>query len=162
MKNTYLFSLRRVLRSHMTASGTLLVLLIGFLGFNWLSSVFNPQEINHLLLVNRSQEPFEVPLTAVLTGKVSWEQRMDQVGSGPALSGDRVNIINIERDWFLGEFALTDDSGRVLANGEIRPTGRYCGTLVIVLLPNGESQMAFNSLPNITTAASLQEFSGSE
>lgn len=146
----------------MTASGTLLVLLIGFLGFNWILSVFNPQEMNHLLIVNRSQEPFEVPLTAVLTGEVSWEKRLDQVGSGPALSGDRVSIINIERAWFGGEFSLKDASGRLLASGDVRPTGRYCGTLVIVLLPNGESQMAFNCLPNITTAASLQEFSASE
>lgn len=35
------------------------------------------------------------------------------------------------------------------------------GTL-LVLLADGESQMAFNSLPNMKTEASLQEFSGSE
>ncbi len=92
---------------------------IGFGIQDWILSVFNPQEMNHLLIVNRSQEPFEVPLTAVLTGEVSWEKRIDQVGSGPVLSGDRVNIINIERAWFLGEFSLKDASGRLLASGEM-------------------------------------------
>ena len=148
MRNTYLFSVRRVLFIHVTVSGVLLVLLIGFWGFSWLKGAFNPPDLNHLLIVDRSNQSFEPPCTLVLNGEVSWEQRLDQFGGGGASPDGRVNIINIERAWFDGDFILKDGAGRILAKGEIRPIGRYCGTLVVVLLPNGDSQIAFNSLPD--------------
>ena len=82
----------------------------------------------------------------VLNGEVSWEKRLDQFGGGGASADGHVNIINIERAWFGGDIVLKDDTGRILANGEIRPIGRNCGTLVMVLLPDGDSQIAFNRL----------------
>lgn len=148
MRNTYLFSVRRVLFNHVTVSGTLLVLLIVFWGFSWLKVAFNPPDQNHLLIIDRSNQSFESPCTLVLNGEVSWEKRLDQFGGGGASPDGRVNIINIEDAWFGGDIILKDGSGRILANGEIRPTGRYCGTLVMVLLPDGDSQIAFNRLPD--------------
>jgi len=148
MRNTYLFSVRRVLFNHVTVSGVLLVLLIGFWGFSWLKGAFNPPDLNHLLIIDRSNQSFESPCTLVLNGEVSWEQRLDQFGGGGARPDGRVNIINIERAWFGGAIILKDGAGRILANSEIRPIGRYCGTLVMVLLPDGDSQIAFNTLPD--------------
>ena len=149
MRNAYLFSVRRVLFNHVTVSGTLLVLLIGFWGFTWLKGVVNPQDQNHLLIIDRSNESFESPCTLVLNGEGSWEQRVDQIGGRGASLEGHVNIINIEDAWFGGDITLNDGAGRVLAKGEIRPIGRYCGTLVMVLLPDGDSQIAFNRIPDI-------------
>ena len=148
MRNTYLFSVRRVLLNHVSLSGILLVLLIGFWGFTWLKAVFSPADQNHLLIIDRSNQSFESPCTLVLNGEVSWEKHLDQIGGRGAVPDGRVNIINIERAWFGGDIVLKDRTGHILANGEIRPTGRYCGTLVVVLLPDGESQIAFNTLPD--------------
>ncbi len=145
MKNRYLFSVRRLLFNHVTVSGTLLVLLIGFRGFTWLKFAFNPPDLNHLLIVDRSNQSFESPCTLFLNAEVSWEKRLDQIGGRGASPDGRANVINIERAWFGGNIALKDGAGRVLANGEIRPTGRYCGTLVIVLLPDGKSQFVGQS-----------------
>ena len=148
MRNTYLFSLRRVLLNHVSLSGTLLVLLIGFWGFTWLKAAFNPADQNHLLIIDRSNQSLEPSCTLVLNGEVSWEKRLDQIGGRGASSEGQVNIINIEDAWFGGDIILKDGVGRVLAKGEICPIGRYCDTLVMVLLPDGDSQIAFNRIPD--------------
>lgn len=148
MRNTYLFSLRRVLLNHVSLSGILLVLLIGFWGFTWLKAAFNPADLNHLLIIDRSNQAFESPCMLILNGDVSWEKRLEQIGGSGASPDGSVNVINIERAWFGGDIVLKDGAGRILVKAEIRPIGRYCGTLVIVLLPDGESQVAFNRLPD--------------
>ncbi len=148
MKNTYLFSVRKELLKSMTMSRVLLGLLLVFLAYNWIHDVFNPTDQNRLLIVDRSEQAFESPCTLFLNGEVSWEKRVDQIGSRRAASNGSVHIINIQRAWFYGDIVLKDATGRILANAEIRPIGRYCGTLVMVLLPDGESQVAFNRLPD--------------
>ncbi|MEJ7593221.1 MAG: hypothetical protein WKF77_16875 [Planctomycetaceae bacterium] len=114
-----------------------------------LKGVLNPPDQNHLLIIDRSNQSFESPCTLILNGEVSWEKRLDQSGGRGASPDGNVNIINIERAWFGGDIILKDGAGRALAKGEIRPIGRYCGTLVIVLLPDGDSQIAFNVLPDL-------------
>ena len=148
MRNTYLFSVRRVLFNHVTVSGVLLDLLIGFWGFSWLKGVVNPPDQNHLLIIDQSNQSVESPCTLALNGEVSWEKRLDQIGGRGASSEGQVNIINIEDAWFGGDIILKDGVGRVLAKGEICPIGRYCDTLVMVLLPDGDSQIAFNRIPD--------------
>ena len=57
------------------------------------------------------------------------------------------SIINLERAWFSGTFRIKDREGRILAENEIAPLGRYGGTLVITLDSDGSSQFAFNEIP---------------
>ena len=59
-----------------------------------------------------------------------------------------ITIINIERAWFSGMFRIKDGEGQILAENEIAPPGRYCGTLVITLDADGKSQFAFNEIPD--------------
>jgi len=100
MRNTYLFSLRRVLLNHVSLPGILLVLLIGFWGFTWLKAAFNPADLNHLLIVDLSNQSFEPPCMLILNGKVIWEKRLDQLVGRGAPSNGRVHIINWDM-WLL-------------------------------------------------------------
>ena len=58
-----------------------------------------------------------------------------------------ITIINLERAWFSGTFRIKHGEGRVLAQSEIRPPGRYCGAPVIKLDSDGKSHFAFNEIP---------------
>jgi hypothetical protein len=83
---------------------------------------------------------------AELDGEVDWQVLVPCIRRGdPAETA--ITIVNIERAWFSGTFRIKDGEGQILAEGEITPPGRYCGTLVITLGSDGKSQSAFNEIP---------------
>ena len=72
MRATSLFSLRRTLLPQ-TLPGILLCLLLGAWGFRWVLIVFNPPDLNHLLIINRSGHELVTEGVAELEGEVGWQ-----------------------------------------------------------------------------------------
>ncbi len=145
MRATSLFSLRRALLPQ-TLPGILLFLLLGAWGFLWVQNVFNPHDLNHLLIIDRSGHESVSECKAELEGDVDWQVLVPYIRRGDPMES-AITIINIERAWFSGTFRIKDGAGRILAEHEIAPRGRYCGTLVITLDSDGKSQFAFNEIP---------------
>jgi len=145
MRATSLFSLRRALLPQ-TLPGFLLFLLLGVLGIRWVHIIFNPPDINHQLVIDRSGHELVSECVAELEGKVEWQVPVPFIRRGDQMES-AITIINIERAWFSGTFRIKDREGRILAENEISPPGRYCGTLVITLDSDGGSQFAFNEIP---------------
>lgn len=145
MRATSLFSLRRALLPQ-TLPGILLLLLLGVLGFRWVQNVFNPHDQNHLLIIDRSDHELVTECVAELEGDVDWQVLVPHIRRGDPMES-AITVINIERAWFSGTFRIKDGEGRILAESEIAPPGRYCGTLVITLDSDGKSQFAFNEIP---------------
>lgn len=145
MRATSLFSLRRTLLPQ-TLPGILLFLLLGAWGFRWVQNVFNPPDLNHLLIIDRSGEELATECVAELAGEVDWQIIVPYIRRGDPMES-AITIIKIERAWFSGTFRIKDGEGRILAESEIAPPGRYCGTLVITLDSDGKSQFAFNEIP---------------
>ena len=73
MRATSLFSLRRALLPR-TLPGILLMLLIGAWGFRWIQNVANPQDLNHLLILDMSNREYGLPLTVSLDGEFGWTE----------------------------------------------------------------------------------------
>ncbi len=145
MRATSLFSLRRAVLPQ-TLPGILLVLLLLALGFRWVHNVCNPQDLNHLMILDMSNREYGLPLTVSLDGEFGWTESFGG-GASKLVRNGAIYTFNIERAWPSGVFTLKDSEGLILAKNEIRPRGRYCGTLVVVLLPDAESACAFNELP---------------
>jgi hypothetical protein len=145
MRATSLFSLRRTLLPQ-TLPGILLCLLPGAWGFRWVLIVFNPPDLNHLLIINRSGHELVTEGVADLEGEVDWQVRVPYIRRGDRMD-TVVTIINIEQAWFSGTFRIKDGEGRILAENEISPPGRYCGTLVVTLDSDAKLQFAFNEIP---------------
>ena len=145
MRATSLFSMRRALLPQ-TLPGILLVLLLGAWGLRWVLIVFNPPDLNHLLIINRSGHEMVTEGVTELKGEGDWKVPVPYIRRGDPME-TVITIINIERAWFSGTFRILDSERRILAEGEIRPPGRYCGTFVVTLDPDGKSQFSFNKIP---------------
>ena len=72
MRATSLFSLRRALLPQ-TLPGILLFLLAGVWGFLWIQMAFNPPDLNHLLIIDRSGHELVSECVAELEGAVDWQ-----------------------------------------------------------------------------------------
>jgi hypothetical protein len=83
---------------------------------------------------------------AELEGEVDWQVLVPYIRRRDPME-TMITIINIKRAWFSGTFRIKDGEGRILAEGEITPPGRYCGTLVVTFDSDGKSQFAFNHIP---------------
>ena len=145
MRANSLFSLRRTLLPQ-SLPGIVLIFLIGAWGIWWIRLVFNPHDQNHLLIINRSGHEVVTGVVAELGGEVEWQVRVPYIRRCDPMDA-AITIVNIKRAWFSGTFSIKDDEGQILADGEITPPGRYCGTLVITLDSDGKSQFAFNHIP---------------
>jgi hypothetical protein len=119
------------------------VLFLGLFGFYQIWLIANPQHINHLALINLSGRSHAAPFTMHLNGEVKWTQTLT---GGIGEDFNNLVVFNISHAFFSGTVTLVDANNMKLAQCDIRPHGRYCGTLVITLLPNGESKHSFNRL----------------
>lgn len=145
MRATSLFSLRRALLPQ-SLPGILLLLVLGVWAFLCVQNVFNPPDQNHLLIIDRSGHELVTECAAELEGEVDWQVLVPYIRRGSPIE-PASTIINIKRAWFNGTFRIKDGAGRILAEHEIAPPGRYCGTLVITLDSDSKSQFAFNKIP---------------
>jgi len=122
-----------------------LLLFAGYTVFFFLHRAVNPIHINHLVVINQSDRGSESPASLVFDGKeAGWTQTLSL---GIRAHHDSLTLYNVEYAWHGGVIRLVDSGGRTLAECEIRPPGRYCGTLVLLLRPKGEVMHAFNRLP---------------
>lgn len=122
-----------------------------------LHNVFNPTDINHLVLIRDLPNAVVVPFVAELDGEVQWKQHLDFHG-GPGAGGPAGLVVaDIHQAWFSGDLSMRDRAGRTLVTVEINPHGRYGGTLVVRLTGSGEALTAWNRLPGEESAQSQEE-----
>jgi hypothetical protein len=124
----------------------LLGLLSGYLGYSTLIAIFNPTDRNHLLIIDQSGALPESECLATLEGEVTWQLPVPHILRGRP-GEPAVTTINISRAWFSGKFRIKNRNDDIISETEIRPPGRYCGTLVVTLEAGQQSHSAFNEIP---------------
>ncbi len=126
---------------------SLLVYLAILCAVVWfLDRIVNPRDINHLVLIREVTDAKSIPDRAVLKGNVNWEQTLEFHGPGRG----RVNsltVADIAHSWGGGTLSIYERDGGLLTSVKLRPPGRYCGGLVILLTEKGETLTAWNQLP---------------
>lgn len=124
---------------------SLLVCLAILCAIVWfLDRSINPHNMNHLILIREVPDAESIPDRAVLIGDVNWEQAFDFYGGGRVNS---LTVANIAHPWNRGTLSIYERDGDLLASVKLRPPGRYCGGLVILLTEEGETLTAWNQLP---------------
>ncbi|MBL8820562.1 MAG: hypothetical protein JNL58_31355 [Planctomyces sp.] len=109
--------------------------------------VFNPQDVNRIVLINRDPTaPQPVyPITVSLDSKAG---HMERTYDGGRLSGDNgLDTFIWPYAYFRGDFQVVDNTGRVLARFELLPIARFSGNLVVVIEHGGQVRHDFNQLP---------------
>ncbi len=125
--------------------------VLAYAALFFIDRAVNPTWINHLVIIREDQVEYRAPFRASLRrdgtrDEVVWVQDVF-VGRGSPDGHRSLVVSNVAGAWTGGLLTITDDDGQQLANVEVQQPGRYCGTLVILIDPKGESHTAWNSMP---------------
>src|SRR5262245_58722910 len=126
--------------------------VIAAVGYWALHRAFNPSDLNHLVIIRQNATEFSAPLQATLHNgnRIQWKMTLD-LGTRPgSLEKAPLDVVNIPNAWLGERLRITDSLGQVLADVEVQPRGRYCGSLVILIDQDGQAHAAFNEMPNAT------------
>ncbi|HVJ67119.1 MAG TPA: hypothetical protein VM510_03985 [Caulifigura sp.] len=121
----------------------IVVLCIAIL-YLWLSSIVNPADRNHLVIVNASEADLG-RLSAIRFSDDS--ERQWYLTTDRPLGPRSVSVINIESAWLDGRVSCFDADGKLFAESEVKPRGRYGWSLVLTFGQNGHVAANWNALP---------------
>lgn len=108
----------------------------------------NPTDRNHIVIIGKENVEHTHPLHATLNGGISWKQSLRFYGGWHRQDGRSLSVANVANPWWDGRLSITDNQGTEIASVEIRPHGRYCGALVIVIDEDGQLDSAWwNAMP---------------
>jgi hypothetical protein len=108
---------------------------------NWLRvRIFFPGDVNHFVVINETGVGLDDVSVAVDCGKVKYEKKFTGCAAGS------LAVINSEGAFLDGSIVVRAKQG-TFGPVAFRPPGRYCGTLVVVLLPNGQMVTGWNQMP---------------
>ena len=118
--------------------GVVAVLLL--LAYWFLDRVFNPVDLNHVLLINASDQNLN-GLTLEMQGdEYSWSEKLRGCGAG------RLSVTNIPHPYVTGNLLLRLD-GAAVCSVPANPPGRYCGTLVLEYHGQQKYRWGWNEFP---------------
>ena len=121
--------------------------LVVYISMLQTSHFFAPRELNHVVLINMRDSEYGSEIRITQKGEVNWtEELQGGIGDGRG----QVSVCNIGHAFTRGAITLIDSADRQIASIDIVPPGRYCGELVIVLLPNMGVRHEFRKMPEGT------------
>ena len=143
--------------------GVICVILV-LAGVAWLVAykALNPSDENHILIVNQSGKTISGPVYIEFVGDrgVRWSREMSPVFHLDDLPNSCA-VVNLDRAFFSGELRIRDGTGEVRFAGAMRPPGRYCGTVVVVIVPSNKrkeiQECSFNQIKLPRTKVSNRE-----
>ncbi len=128
----------------------LLLAIVSFYIWNQLHNALNPPDLNSIVLINMRSESVEFPIRAsMITDSRRWDRVFEArrlFGTETAKNGG-VTTLRWDAPFMFGTLEISDGNGVVFVRHAIRPKGRYSGTLVIQLYPEGQVKSSFNEIP---------------
>ncbi len=115
-------------------------------GFRGIHRVFNPPDLNKIVLINESlSRRIELPLQVTMTTKKSvWTRKFEY---GRPLTVGGVCVVPWDLPYLNADLEIRDSTDSVVVRLPLEAPGRYCGVLVIVLSGEVEASKAYNKLP---------------
>ena len=110
---------------------------------------FRPDDRNHLVIINGSDEEVHLPITFNFSSESSQTITFGH-GTLPAASesiGRALVVYTFPHAFFSGTLTINDADGQEWQIDRFGPPGRYCGSLVVVFQQNAQVIHSFNGIP---------------